>query len=125
MNEIVQHIPPFVETGDQPRRRASFDSLAQLLEVPFVKSWTDKKDFYQLSVEDHCLIAEQRGGRSWWVVGFLRESVPGLPKWDKGIYEVIDPNGKPLDVPGRDVSYSCGNYVGLSDGRVLKRRDRD
>lgn len=125
MNEIVQHIPAFVETGDEPRKRANFESLAQLLEIPFVKSWTDERDFHKLSVSDHLLIAEQRGGRSWWVVGSLRESVPELPEWDKGIYEVFDPSGKPLDVPGRDVSYSCGNYVGLRDGRVLKRRGRD
>lgn len=123
MNEIVQHIPAFLET-DEPRQRSSFDSLAQLLEIPFVKIWTDDRDFHKLSVSDDNLIAEQRGGRSWWVVGFLRESVPWLPEWDKGIYEVFDPSGKPLDVQGRDVSYSCGNDVGLRDGRVLKLRGR-
>lgn len=121
MNEIVQHIPDFVETVE-PRIRSDFDSLAQLLEVPFVKGWADKSDFHRFSVEGVCLIAELRGGRSWWVVGYLREPVSGLPEWDKGIYEVIDMNGDPLDISGRLVSYSCGDVVGLGDGHVLKRR---
>lgn len=121
MNMITQHIPSFVDT-DAPRKRGDFSSFAELLEVPFVKRWEQEKDFHRFSVDGNVLIAELRGGRSWWVVGFLREPVSDLPKWDHGIYEVIDANGAPLDVPGRDVSYSCGDDVGLCDGRVLKRR---
>ncbi len=121
MNEIVQHIPAFVETTE-PRSRATFDTLAELLKVPFVSTWAEEPIFHQFSVDGGCLMAELRGGCSWWVVGHLRDPVPELPAWNKGIYEVTDENGNPLDVPGRDVSYSQGDKVGLRDGRVLKKR---
>lgn len=119
MNEISRYVPAYVET-DEPIKRASFDTLAQLTELPLVRRFTDDKDFYKLSASDNHLIAEYRGGRNWSVVGSLREAVPGLPEWDHGIYEVIDPSGKPLVVPGRDVASSCGDEVKLRDGRILK-----
>lgn len=123
MNEIVQHIPAFVDTGDEPRPCGEFDTLTGLIAIPFVNRWALETDFHQFSLSGQHLIAEQRGGRSWWVVGTLRAPVSWLPQWDKGIYEVWD-DGKPIDMPGRMVSFSCGDDVGLVDGRVLKRRGR-
>lgn len=121
MNEIVQHIPMFAWHPEDEPNRANFDSISDLLEVPFVNAFVKEKEFYRLSVSGNKLIAEQRGGRSWWVIGFLREPIYGLPEWDHGIYEVVDQEGNIIEVPGRDVSYICGDDISLKDGRILKR----
>lgn len=84
MNEIIQHIPDCVDLGDEPQRRANFDSLGQLLEIPFVKQWKEDSQFHKFSVDGNTLIAELRGGKHWWVVGYLREPIPELPEWNKG-----------------------------------------
>lgn len=119
MNEIRQHVPGFVD-GVEPNVVA-FDTLEQLLAIPFVKRWTDSERFYRLSVNDEVyLIAEFNGGREWWVVGYLRDPVPFLPEWDRGIYEVIGPNGALIEVPGRGVASSCAGEIRMKDGRILK-----
>ena len=117
MNKIVQRIPPFF-SGFQPAREI-FTSIEQLLEIPFVKSWTDDKDFYRLSVQDNCLIAELKSGK-WRVVGFFHDPVPELPEFDSGIYEASDADSELV----RSIDYSKGDEVGLRDGRVLKRYNR-
>lgn len=119
-NEIRQHIPAFMDGFDA--QSASFEALDELVAIPFVASWTKQKDFHKFSDGDGLLIAELRGGRSWWVVGRLKELVKELPPWDRGIYEVIDQDGTALDIPGKDVRFSCGDIVGLRDGREFKRR---
>jgi hypothetical protein len=121
MNEIVQHVPTFVDGVE--RKRATFTTLEELLAVPWVKNYADSaEEFHQFSVSGQFLLVESRGGKHWWVVGVLKEPVAGLPAWGQGIYEVWDENGKELDVSGRDVEYSQGDVVALHDGRKLRRR---
>lgn len=118
-NEIRQHIPDFCEGFE--KAVVEFNTLEELLAIPFVKNFSAHDSFHRYSVNDNHLIAEYRGGREWWVVGILKSSVEGLPEWDHGIYEVwID--DKPVDMPGKDVSWSCGDDIGLCDGRKVKRR---
>lgn len=120
-NEIRQHIPDFCEGFD--KATAAFDSLDELLKIPFVANFMSSPNFHQFSVSDNHLMAEYRGGREWWVVGYLKNPNIGLPAWNHGIYEVWDKHRK-LDVPGNLVASSCGDDVTLGDGRTLKRRGR-
>lgn len=118
-NTIRQHIPDFFEGFE--KALVDFNTLEDLLAIPWVKNFSAHANFYRYSVSDNHLMAEYRGGRTWWVVGTLRHRVDGLPEWDHGIYEVwID--DKARDIAGKDVSWSCGDEVGLCDGRVVKRR---
>lgn len=121
MNEIRQHIPAFVETEKGPEVMP-FETLDELLVIPWVKRWREFPRFHQFSQSDRHLMAEFRGGREWWVVGLLSNPVEGLPVWDHGIYEVWE-NGIAKDIPGTEVSSSGGNVVTLRDGRQLKRRE--
>jgi hypothetical protein len=120
-NAIRQHIPDFCEGFD--KATVEFDTLEELLAIPFVKNFSRHPTFFRFSMSDRHLIAEYRGGREWWVVGTLShpEAVP-LPDWDHGWYEVwID--GRADLVAGYLVKSSCGDEVRLRDGRVVKRRE--
>jgi hypothetical protein len=124
VNQIRQHIPAFVDT-DQAPAGGAFDSLDELRAVPFVARAATLPGFHKFSIGAHgdgwVLMAEYRGGRQWWVVGYLDAPVAGLTEWDKGIYEVVDDNGARVDIAGTDVAWSCGDDVGLRDGRKMKR----
>lgn len=85
-NKIVQHIPPFV-VGILPKI-IEFETLEELLDIPFVKKFKEDVGFYQYSIShieelkdsSIYLIAEMNLGKNQWVVGYLNEKVD-LPKW--------------------------------------------
>lgn len=79
MNTITQYRPAFFEGFEN--ETAEFDSLKSLMEIPFVKGFSDGKGFYQFSYSDEMLMAEFHEGTEWLVVGRMREPVLGLPKW--------------------------------------------
>lgn len=59
MNEIIQHVPPFVCSGDdEARPRAYFSTMAELLSVPWVARWSAMSDFVRFSKDDEYLMAE-------------------------------------------------------------------
>lgn len=86
--KITQHVPNYID-GDH--QTAEFGSLEELLEIDWVKSWSthDMKDlpFWRYSEsngsQDIILMGEWKEGdkHSWWVIGYLSESV-GLPEWE-------------------------------------------
>ena len=119
MNQITQHIPAFVDT-DEPPEQVTFSTLEALRAVLFVKHFVDSEGFVRLSVAGNALMAESNNGRTWWVIGFLKSPVDGLPDWDGGVYDLIDKTGNQIEVSGRDVVSSWGDEVMLRDGRVLK-----
>lgn len=84
MNEIVQHIPPYVDAGDESRPRAYFSTIAELLSVPFVARWAAMSDFVRFSRDGDFLMAELSTppiGKSW-VVGRVRDMASvDLPQW--------------------------------------------
>jgi len=82
MNTIKQHIPAFCEGFD--KKTAEFNTLEELLGVAFVKNFTRVPTFFRFSQNDRHLIAEYRGGREWWVVGYLQKPVEALPAGDGG-----------------------------------------
>ena len=77
--KIRQHISNFC-SGIEPQE-AEFDSLAELMAIPWVKQWTDDKDFFRFSISnEHHLMAEIHSGKKWWVVGYLTNYQLDLPK---------------------------------------------
>lgn len=79
MNEIKQHRPAFFDGFEN--ETVPFDTLEELMAIPWVVSFALAAEFHGFSVYDnHALIAEYRGGERWWVVGFLKNPVDGLPK---------------------------------------------
>ena len=93
---IKQHMPNFVSIDPQ---EAEFETLEDLMNVEFVKRWTDNgwgDAFHRFSIshddwmvkygyEDYMhLMAEMDGGEKWYVVGYIYGSSPeeiGLPEW--------------------------------------------
>lgn len=121
MNSIRQHVADYIDT-DSPTKSASFETLAELLQIPFVRRYMDNEQFHQFSIARGHLIAEWRGGREWWVAGIVDGPVEGLAEWNRGIYEVWGSDGQALELPGCDVQSSCGDVVTLLNGTVLRRR---
>jgi hypothetical protein len=115
MNKITQYRPAFFEGYENAT--VEFKSAEELLNIPWVANFANRPDFHKFSVSDEHLMAEYRGGREWWVVGLLDKPVAELPKWDRGISECVEG-----DVPGALVAWSCGEEVGLKDGRVFRRK---
>lgn len=81
-NEIRQHRPAFFEGFEN--ETVPFDSLEELVKIPWITNFLKSPNFHQFSASDNMLMAEYRGGREWWVVGFLKNPVDGLPKWNHG-----------------------------------------
>ena len=105
MNEIRQHIPNYVE-GFTPRT-VVFETLEELLaidwvaqhavpmpEIELVNVLTGEKaeppkssgPFHRFSQSQEwenrwLLMAEFAEGKKWWVVGYMKESVEGMPAW--------------------------------------------
>ncbi len=95
---VVQHIPGFVDT-DEPPKRATVNSIEELLADPWIGSYAEEyyqpfldgtrarkeHKFHQFSQTDDGtspnLIAESDGGNHWWVVGYMSERVDWLPIW--------------------------------------------
>jgi hypothetical protein len=61
-----------------------FNSLEELVNLPFVKSMANRENFYRFSIttdKTKKLMAEYNEGGEWWVVGFLSETIAELPEW--------------------------------------------
>lgn len=74
MPEIRRHIPNFVDMDEEEPETVKFSTVKELLEIPFVKSFSDG-DFHKFSIADDesdpLLIAEYNEGRKWYVVGHI------------------------------------------------------
>jgi hypothetical protein len=83
-NFARQHRPGYVCISTAPETLI-FSTTDELRAAPWVKRWVDAPDFHQLSQSGHgretLLIAETKGGKEWWVVGYLQSRVDGLPEW--------------------------------------------
>jgi hypothetical protein len=83
MSTIKQHLPPFITGMD--RVVASFDTLDDLLAIPFVAKFARGPGFRRFSlgpyVDTVMLLAEYDGGVRWWVVGYISGDPPDLPAW--------------------------------------------
>ena len=87
VNKIKQHYPNFCE-GFTPEV-VSFSSTEELLNIPFVKKFSELPKFYRYSISSYkkyetrdLLMCELDEGYEWWVIGILenKENV-NLPEW--------------------------------------------
>lgn len=60
-------------------QHADFDDLPSLLDIPWVAWWTKRVGFHRFSQDKERLMAEYQNGRLWYIVGYLKEPVEGLP----------------------------------------------
>jgi len=82
MNRITQYRPAFFEGFENESK--DFETLLDLMEMPFVKRFSDDPTFFQFVVSGESLMATYDKGAFWLVVGELQDSDIGLPKWDGG-----------------------------------------
>lgn len=78
-NAFKQHIPNFVSVDEYPDW-IEFDTLDELLDIGTVRTWRDDHGYF-LAQSDECLISVRDDGKRWFVVGYLRARVEGLPEW--------------------------------------------
>lgn len=86
-NKIRQHVPAFFE-GFEPET-VEFETVEQLLDIPWVHHFTEHPEFYRFSLHRDCrtLMAEYKDGAYWLVVGFIMHpmwhvSPEKLPRWE-------------------------------------------
>jgi len=86
MNRIIQHRPAYFSGFENEEHE--FETISELLNIDFVKNFSDSKDFYKYSFEPDrlYLVAEYKEGKEWWVVGRLDKPVE-LPAWEP-VYEI-------------------------------------
>jgi hypothetical protein len=117
MNSITQHLPAYVEGFENVT--VEFNDDDSLVSIPFVRRFSELKDFSHFAVSDNCLMAIYKDGFEWWVVGYIKEPWRlKLRKWDGAKYHALL-DGKEV-VLGKEVKYSCGNKLILYDGRVAE-----
>lgn len=81
-NAITRYIPDFFDIGDGKPLIREFNSLNELLEIDFVNSFYEIKDFYRFSLSDNILMCELKDGKKWWVIGYIKYPEKlDLPVW--------------------------------------------
>lgn len=82
-NKIRQHIPAFFDDFDQ--QTADFETVKQLLSIPWVHHFSEHPEFYRFSLhkDGRTLMAEYKEGAYWLVVGFIQH-----PMWHIGLSEL-------------------------------------
>lgn len=83
MNQFKAHIPPFMDIPHPSP--VEFNTLDELLQIPFVSNFSEEENFYRFSLAGYSLMAEFDEGREWWVVGSIsRPGALNLPVWKPG-----------------------------------------
>ena len=75
-NRIVQHLPGYIDFDIEC---VGFDTLEELLNIEWVKWWSERPKFYRYSCDEY-LMAEFDDGYKWYALGRLRNPV-NLPPW--------------------------------------------
>ncbi len=89
MPTIRQHVPSFVDLGEDPLS-AVFETTQELLSIPFVKSSSKYRDFSGYALSDNELMSTNKRGKKWWVIGHIDDpSKVELPKWEAGMPGVL------------------------------------
>jgi hypothetical protein len=87
-----KHIPGWAfDPRDEPPPSVAVGSVAELLEVAWIKSWREHPTFRRYSISRRpefpgaypLLMVEFDEGREWWVVAYLNDStlLASLPEW--------------------------------------------
>lgn len=123
MNSIKRYFPGFVDTDEAEHVTVPFSTLTELVEIPWVKSWSTSPRFHrfaQTKERQRHLMAVFDADLEWWVVGILAGEVAELPEWTGGKYLAIMPDGQKVCLDSSHVSMSCGDRLTLKDGQVAR-----
>lgn len=76
----TEHIPRFVDTDREPEE-CEYDTTEELLEVEWVKSYTECDEFNNFcqSKDGRILMIENKDGTWWWVVAHVTKNSLNLP----------------------------------------------
>lgn len=76
----TEHIPAFVDTDDPPEQ-ATFSNTNELLEIDWVKSYTEWPEFHNFCQhkDGRSLMIENEDGTWWWVVAKVTKGSLNLP----------------------------------------------
>jgi hypothetical protein len=77
--KIKQYRPNYYSGFEE--EEVEFNSVDELLNISWVKKFSDDNSFYRYSISDECLMAECNNGYDWYVIGMLDTPFSGLPKW--------------------------------------------
>lgn len=69
MNKITQYRPAFFDGFKNDV--VSFNMKKELLEIPFVKNFSNDDDFSHYAISKNLLMCVCCGGMEWWVIGAL------------------------------------------------------
>ena len=90
---IRRYFPAFFEGFEE--ETAAFSTIAELEAVSFVATWLENPEFHRLSLtKDNHLMCELKGGREWFVVGFITGGRPNLPQ---PVFDIPTPEAIKLD----------------------------
>ncbi len=118
MNRFKQHIPSFVEMGDDLPPEFDFTTTDELLASEIVRGYA-KPDAQFVMSGPWLMIVTDRGFH-WWVVGSVSDpSAMDLPQWDGGKYRAELADGKQVTLT-KEVASSCGNVLTLRDGTIAR-----
>ena len=62
-------------------------NLKDVLEIPWIKIWSEDEDFHRYSQCDDKLMAEFDDGYKWYVIAMVNMPVFDLPIWKAKYYE--------------------------------------
>ena len=93
MNKLKRRYPNFCSGFEETEH--FFSTKEELLNIDWVKQWTEAKNYYQFSLGEQdnvpwsdgrqALMVELDGGKKWFVIGWLWLETPiGLLEWKKG-----------------------------------------
>mgnify|MGYP003647243478 CR=1 FL=1 len=109
-----KHIPSFVDVRE-PIPDQEFVTLQDLLGS--LKKDVPGRTFHRWSRDGDYIMGEWDGGLDWWVMGRSDSDLSSLPQWEPVYLALID--GEETRLTGADIRSSCGDYLTLSDGRVV------
>jgi hypothetical protein len=127
MKAIIQYLPNFMEVKGILPESANFETLEELLNIPWVKRWEGNTEstmpsliFHRFSLSDaHNLMAEFNENEVWFIVGAI-DNVEGLalPHWDEPVRTVNlwmrDPGYQELE----RACYKCSSASVIPDSNL-------
>jgi hypothetical protein len=91
--KIKQRLPNWMDIHSIERQETEINSIEDLFNVPWIKSWIEDEKFHKLSIDrteplfdyprQYLLMAEMNEGFNWYVIAYLEKDIPELPDWKR------------------------------------------
>lgn len=121
INRFRPHYPRSVDAPSQITE-IDFNTIDDLVQFDFVKSFTEDTHFDCFRKSDDLLMAIYNDGYKWLVVGYIEApNLLELPEWDHGKYNIKNLVGIPTTVSGKDVAVTSGGVLWLKNGKIRER----